>query len=35
MYKSVIVGVSGNRAHGHADAFQHIKRAKLVAVSAR
>ena len=35
MHKSVIIGVSGNRAHGHADAFQHIKRAKLVAVSAR
>ena len=35
MYKSVIIGVSGGRAHGHADAYQHIKRGALVAVSAR
>lgn len=35
MYKSVIIGVSGGRAHGHADAYQHVKRGKLVAVSAR
>ncbi len=35
MYKSVIIGVSGGRAHGHADAYRHAKRGKLVAVSAR
>ena len=35
MYKSVIVGVSGGRAHHHADAYQYIKRSQLAAVSAR
>ncbi len=35
MYKSVIIGVSGGRAHGHADAYAHVKRGKLAAVSAR
>ena len=35
MYKSVIIGVSGGRAHGHADAYQHIKRGLIAAVSAR
>ena len=35
MHKSVIIGVSGGRAQGHADAFQHIKRGTLAAVSSR
>ena len=35
MFKSVIIGVSGGRAHGHADAFAHMQRGRLVAVSAR
>ncbi len=35
MVKAVIIGVSGGRAHGHAQAYQHIKRGRLVAVSAR
>lgn len=35
MYKSVIIGVSGGRAHGHADAYQHTKRGVIAAVSAR
>ncbi len=35
MYKSVIIGVSGGRAHHHADAYAFIKRGKLVAASAR
>ena len=35
MYKSVIIGASGGRAHYHADAYQFIKRGKLAAVSAR
>ena len=35
MVKSVIIGVSGGRAHGHASAYQYIKRGQLAAVSAR
>ena len=35
MLKSVIIGVSGGRARHHADAYQHLKRSKLAAVSAR
>ena len=35
MYKSVIIGVSGGRAHGHANAYQHTKRGVIAAVSAR
>jgi predicted dehydrogenase len=35
MVKSVIIGVSGGRARGLADAYQHIKRGQLVAVSTR
>lgn len=35
MFKCVIVGVGGGRAKGHAEAYEHIKRGKLVAVSTR
>jgi predicted dehydrogenase len=35
MYKCAIVGVSGNRARGHAEAYQHIKRGRLAAISTR
>lgn len=35
MYKCAIVGVSGGRARGHAEAYAHIKRGQLVAVSTR
>lgn len=35
MYKCVIMGVSGFRANGHAQAYDHIRRGKLVAVSTR
>ena len=35
MYKSAIIGVSGGRAHGLADAYQHIKRGQLAAISTR
>ncbi len=35
MYKCAIIGVSGSRAHGHAEAYQHIKRGKLSAISTR
>ena len=35
MHKCAIVGVSGGRAHGHAEAYQHIKRGKLSAISTR
>lgn len=34
MIKSVIIGVSGGRAHGLAEAYQHV-RGRLVAVSTR
>ncbi len=35
MYKCAIVGVSGGRARGHAEAYQYINRGQLVAVSTR
>jgi predicted dehydrogenase len=35
MIKSVIIGVSGGRAHGLAEAYKHVKQGKLVAVSTR
>lgn len=35
MYKCAIVGVGGNRANGHADAYQFVQRGRLVAVSTR
>lgn len=34
-YRCAIVGVSGGRARGHADAFQFVTRGSLVAVSTR
>ncbi len=33
--KSVIIGVSGGRAHGLAEAYRHVRRGRLVAVSTR
>lgn len=35
MFRCAIVGVSGGRAQGHANAYQHIQRGRLVAVSSR
>lgn len=35
MYRCAIIGVSGNRARGHAEAYQHIRRGQLVAVASR
>ena len=35
MYKCAIVGVSGSRAAGLAEAYAHVRRGRLVAVSAR
>lgn len=35
MYKCAIVAVSGGRARGHAEAYQHIHRGQLVAISTR
>ncbi|MBV7335860.1 Gfo/Idh/MocA family oxidoreductase [Chloroflexi bacterium TSY] len=35
MYKCAIVAVSGGRARGHAEAYQHIKRGQLAAISTR
>ena len=32
MYKSAVIGVGGGRAHGHADAYQYVKRGRVVAV---
>ena len=32
MYKSVIIGVGGGRAHGHADAYEFVKKGRVVAV---
>ena len=32
MYKSVIIGVGGGRAHGHANAYEYVKRGRMVAV---
>lgn len=34
-YKCAIVAVSGGRARGHADAYKHIKRGTLAAISTR
>ncbi len=34
-FRCAIVGVSGGRAHGHAEAFVHMPRGQLVAVSTR
>ncbi len=35
MIKSAIIGVSGGRARGLAEAYRHVKRGRLVAVSSR
>jgi predicted dehydrogenase len=35
MFKCAIVGVSGGRAHGHAEAYQYIQRGTLAAISTR
>ena len=35
MYKCAIIGVSGGRARGHAEAYQHIQRGQLAAISTR
>jgi predicted dehydrogenase len=35
MYKCAIIGVSGDRAKGHAEAYRYVRRGNLVAVSAR
>lgn len=35
MYKTAIVAVSGGRARGHAEAYQHIPRGRLAAISTR
>lgn len=35
MYKCAIVAVSGGRARGHAEAYQHIRRGQLAAISTR
>ncbi len=35
MYKCAIVGVGGGRARGHAEAYKHIRRGRLAAVSTR
>ena len=35
MYKCAIIGVSGPRARGHAEAYQHIRRGQLTAISTR
>jgi predicted dehydrogenase len=35
MYKCAIIGVSGGRARGQAEAYEHIERGELVAVSTR
>ena len=35
MYKCAIIGVGGSRAQGHAEAYRHITRGKLVAISTR
>ena len=32
MYKTVIIGVGGGRAHGHANAYQYVKRGRVAAV---
>ena len=33
--KSVIIGVNGGWAHGLAEAYQHIKKGELAAISTR
>lgn len=35
MYRCAIIGVSGGRARGHAEAYQQIQRGQLVAIAAR
>lgn len=35
MYKTAIVAVSGGRARGHAEAYKHIERGSLAAISTR
>lgn len=35
MYRCAIIGVSGYRANGHAQAYQHIRRGQLVAICTR
>lgn len=35
MYKCAIIGVSGERARGHAEAYKHIHRGELVTISSR
>ena len=35
MYKTAIIAVSGGRARGHAEAYQHVQRGKLAAISTR
>jgi predicted dehydrogenase len=35
MYRCAIIGVSGGRARGHAEAYQQIKRGQLVAIATR
>jgi predicted dehydrogenase len=35
MYNCAIIGVSGGRARGHAEAYQYIRRGELVAISSR
>ncbi len=35
MFKCAIVGVSGGRARGHAEAYQRIRRGRLVAIATR
>ena len=35
MFKCAIIGVSGSRARGHADAYAHIRRGQLAAISSR
>ena len=35
MYKCAIIAVSGGRARGHAEAYQHIQRGQLAAISTR
>lgn len=35
MYKCAIIGVSGSRAREHAEAYQHIRRGQLTAISTR
>ncbi len=34
MFKCAIIGVSGGRARGRTEAYQHIKRGKLVGATA-